>query len=196
MQTEKAGNYILERMSRELPDYLLYHNVEHVKDVHNAASMLAWHEGISDYETQLLLTAAWYHDAGYINGVKNHEEESCRIAKATLPDFGYNENEIDLICGMIMATRIPQSPFTPLEKILADADLDYLGRDDFQLIGERLYQELLKIGAITSIMEWNQMQVSFLESHRYFTNAAISLRNDKKQQHLQQLKKSQQETAK
>ena len=46
------------------------------------------------------------------------------------------------ICGMIMATKIPQSPKNYLEQILCDADLDYLGRDDFYDIGGTLFKEL------------------------------------------------------
>ena len=29
------------------------------------------------------------------------------------------------------ATKIPQTPLTKLEEIICDADLDYLGREDF-----------------------------------------------------------------
>lgn len=54
-----------------------------------------------------------------------HEFEGCLIARTALPGFGYTGEDI-MICGMIMATKIPQSPTNILEEIICDADLDYL----------------------------------------------------------------------
>ena len=92
--------------------------------------------------------------------------------------------EIEKICGMIMATRIPQSPKTHLEQILADADLDYLGRDDFYTIGDKMYKEL----GLGHRDEWNEMQLKFLERHTYFTQTALALRDAKKKKHLDQIR--------
>lgn len=178
----------MNKLSHELPGYLYYHSAEHVQDVYEAAEMLAKHEGISVYETKLLLTAARYHDAGFLKGSQDHEEESCRIAQANLPGYGYHEEEISRICGMIMATKLPQTPKNHLEEILADADLDYLGRDDFFTIGNKLFQELSGFGVISTEEDWNKLQVRFLESHHYFTPTAIQLRQEKKQAHLALIK--------
>ncbi len=184
MQFESAGKFILNKLSKELPKHLSYHSVEHIQDVFDAVAHIGKAEKISDYELKLVLTAAWFHDSGFLKGAKDHEEESCRIAKENLPNFGYQPEEIDRICGMIMATKIPQSPQNHLEEILADADLDYLGRDDFFSIGNKLFTELSTFGVLDTEEEWNKLQVSFLESHHYFTTTAIQLRQNKKQEHL------------
>ena len=195
MQFELAGKFILEKLKNELPACLSYHSVYHVKDVYAAAAHLAGKEGLTPYETQLLLTAAWYHDSGFIKGAKDHEEESCRIAREALPGFGYNDAEITLICGMIMATKIPQSPHNHLEEILADADLDYLGRIDFYIISDKLFVELKASGVLTFEEEWNLSQIQFLENHRYFTKTANASRNERKANNLATLKmKVKQET--
>ncbi|MCY1378022.1 hypothetical protein D3C87_1448270 [compost metagenome] len=89
---------------------------------------------------------------------------------------------------MIMATRIPQMPQNLLEEILADADLDYLGRDDFFTIGDRLYEELSVFGMVSNEWDWNVLQVKFLEAHHYFTDTAIRLRKQKKEENLQKIK--------
>jgi hypothetical protein len=89
---------------------------------------------------------------------------------------------------MIMATRIPQTPHNLLEEILADADLDYLGRDDFFIIGNRLYDELAMYGIVNDRYDWNRLQVRFLENHHYFTQTAIRMRKAKKEEHLQLIK--------
>ena len=47
-----------------------------------------------------------------------------------------------------MATEIPQNPKTHLEMIMCDADLDYLGRYDFETISNNLYTEFLDFGFV------------------------------------------------
>jgi uncharacterized protein len=188
MQFEEAGKFILNKLAHELSPNLTYHNVTHTEDVYSAAEVIAKAEGINDAGIKLLLTAAWYHDSGYLKGTLGHEEESCRIAKDILPNYGYTANEIDLICGMIRATKIPQSPKTPLESILVDADLDYLGRDDFFVTGKRLYNELILAGGIADPYEWNKLQLKFMENHHYFTKTAINLRQAKKTANMEQIK--------
>lgn len=88
---------------------------------------------------------------------------------------------------MIMATRLPHSPSSKLEKVLCDADLDYLGRDDFYEVGGRLFQEMKKHGIVETEREWNLVQKTFLESHRYHTAFSQSHREPKKQERLQEI---------
>ncbi len=88
---------------------------------------------------------------------------------------------------MILATRIPQSPVTRLDKILCDADLDYLGREDFYEIGGRLLEELKAQGVVETEREWNLVQKTFLESHRYHTRFSKENREGKKQTHIQEI---------
>lgn len=188
MQFQKAKNFILSKLKRELPQHLSYHSVEHVNDVYSAAQILAKHENISGEDLKLLLTAVLFHDSGFLIGPKNHEERSCEIARLHLPQFGYAENQLEKICGMIMATKLPQSPHNLLEEIICDADLDYLGRDDFFEIAGKLYAEFELYGIISNPIDWDKLQIKFLESHRYFTRPAIQLRQNKKDHHLKKIK--------
>ncbi|MBS1532511.1 MAG: YitT family protein [Bacteroidetes bacterium] len=184
MQVEQAGEFILNKIEKELPETFYYHNIDHTRDVYAAAKMIGEAENITDDEMQLLLTAACYHDSGYLVSIHEHEKESCKIAREHLPSFWFSQPDIDKICGMIMATRIPQSPRNHLEQILADADLDYLGRDDFFTIGDKFYREL----GLTDRDEWNRMQVKFLNGHQYFTQTALNLRGPKRRRNLEQVK--------
>lgn len=188
MQFEQARDFIFDELRKGLSGQLTYHSIAHVQDVYQAAEYLGKQEGLTGYELKLLLTAASYHDAGFLKEARDHEEESCRIAGGVLPGYGYSAEDIARICGMIRATRIPQSPHNHLEEILADADLDYLGRDDFFSIGEQLFTELKTAGVLNSEEAWNRMQVRFLESHRYFTPTAIRERGPKKQENLAAVK--------
>jgi uncharacterized protein len=188
MQFKQAGEFIIGKLRTELPVYLSYHNVTHTLDVYEAAKRLGEQEGVSEADMALLLTAAWYHDSGYLHASVDHEKVSCEIAAETLPAFGYSAEDIKIICTIIMATRLPQTPADHLGEILADADLDYLGSKDFAEISDRLYNELYQTGKISSRDEWNRLQVSFLESHRYFTESARHERKAKKEYNLQQIK--------
>ena len=89
---------------------------------------------------------------------------------------------------MIMATKIPQSPKNKLEKIICDADLDYLGRDDFEVISNNLYTEFLDFGIVKDHNDWMQKQIGFLEFHLYFTKSSQQLRQPKKMERLTKIK--------
>jgi len=184
MQFEKAEKYILDRLKIELPAHLTYHCYEHTLDVYSAAEKLCDLEKINAYQKKQVLTAALFHDSGFIVGANCHEEESCRIAEQCLPSFGYTNDDLVPIKGMIMATRLPQSPKNHLEEIIADADLDYLGRDDFFRISNLLYQEFRFAGIVRTPEEWNKLQISFFQSHHFFTDTALKLRQGKKMAHL------------
>jgi uncharacterized protein len=188
MDFEGIKLYMSQKMENGFPAHLHYHNPTHIWDVYQAATKLAASERISSYETKLLLTAVLFHDAGFMEGAISHEEKSCNMARQDLPQFGFQPTETEIICQLIMATRIPQNPQNHLEEIICDADLDYLGRQDFWEIGNKLYEELKHFGLTSDLKDWNKKQVSFLESHNYFTNSSQKLRNPEKEKHLAELK--------
>ncbi len=184
---EEAEQFITRKLKDELPGSLHYHNFEHIQDVLQAAMAIAGPEKLSIEELHLLRIAALFHDSGFIFSPKHHEEKGCEMANQILPAFGFVKGQIDIVCGMILATRIPQTPQTLLEKILCDADLDYLGREDFYQVGERLGREMRDSGLIETDREWNLIQKTFLESHRYHTRYAQSHREELKKRHLQEI---------
>src|SRR6187401_1102212 len=179
---------ILSRLKNELDPRLGYHNLSHTLDVVEQAEVIAKQEKVNDkHELLLLKTAAVYHDSGFLEVYKNHEEKSCEIATESLKNI-FSEEDIKKICGMIMATKIPQTPHTLLEQIICDADLDYLGRNDFQPISRSLHKEFLTFKIIPEDIIWDHIQIKFFESHHYFTGTSISKRNGKKLKHLNILK--------
>ena len=188
MQFQQAKDFIVKKLSDELPPKLSYHSIVHINDVYSACERLAGEEGVTGESLLLLLTAALYHDSGFLVQSKGHEILSCDIARQHLPGFQYNVEEVAAICAMIMATKLPQTPKNKLEEILCDADLDYLGRDDFYQVGNRLYNEFCTEGIVSGEKEWNRVQLEFLQAHHYFTDTAIKLRKPKKDDHLRQIR--------
>lgn len=83
-----------------------------------------------------------------------------------------------------MATSIPHRPESLIEKIICDADLDYLGREDFEERAERLFRELQYLQVVKDRHSWNLIQEKFLLQYQYFTETAISARHTAKQNHL------------
>ncbi len=189
MEFEKVRTYILEKQEKELPPILYYHCYNHVVDVYQAAEELATLEGINGEDLVLLRTAVLFHDSGFTIQLNNHEIVGCGIVRKELPRFNYSQEQIDRICGMIMATKIPQTPHNLLEQIICDADLDYLGRTDFWSIGNRLFLELKALEILKTDIEWNRLQKSFLNSHQYFTKSARQLRGEMKLAHINEINK-------
>ena len=184
MQHLPECQLILNKLKNELPANLFYHSIDHTLDVYHCAESIAKEERISDSDLKLLLIAAIYHDAGYLEQNHNHEQISCEIARKYLPQFNYSQKDIDLICGIIMATKIPQRPKNHLEEIICDADLNYLGRTDFFDIGENLYREMFAFGYIKNKVEWNRIQLDFMRQHHYFTTTVIKHNYSQKEKNI------------
>lgn len=181
--------HVLDKLEKGLSPALTYHNVGHTIDVLTQAEVIASEEGVVDENELLLLkVSSLYHDVGFMEIYGGHEERSCEIALPDLKKFGFNEEQISRIFGMIRATKVPQKPNNLLEEIICDSDLDYLGRDDFFRIGEGLYKEFIDQKIVSDDRTWNLLQVRFLESHHYFTNTSRRRRQQVKQVHLEAVK--------
>lgn len=175
---DRAKDYALARLAQELDPRLSYHSLAHTHDdVWPAAARLATLAGVGREEKLLLETAALYHDIGFVESRFEHESISARIAAAVLPRFGFGQRQILIITGMILATKLPQSPKTELEALLCDADLDSLGRADYFILSERLRHELSAYGQPVPAVEWCMNQLEFLQNHRYLTTTAARLRD-------------------
>jgi predicted metal-dependent HD superfamily phosphohydrolase len=188
MDYQAAKTFIVEKLRQELSEALTYHGLHHTLDVLQTVEELCYLENIEPYETILVKTAALFHDAGFMVSAQDHEQYSCKIASHYLPDFGYSPEEIRRINEMIMATRIPQSPQDKLGQLLCDADLDYLGRDDFYRIGDSLYQELKTRAVVQETSAWMDIQIDFLEQHSFFTETNKRRRAPKKADFLKELR--------
>ncbi|MEO8721123.1 MAG: YitT family protein [Ginsengibacter sp.] len=172
MDFESVYSFLIEKLEKELPSYLHYHNAGHTKDVLAAAEQLALSENVSDNDLTIIKTAALFHDSGFLETYTDHEEISCKMARKWLPQFGYSTEEIDKICELILSTKMPQVPETGLAEILCDADLYYMGTDKYFLNSDKLYKELHEAGFVKNRDEWQIEELKFVEEHQYFTNSA------------------------
>ena len=180
-------NIIINQLEENLPAHLTYHSAAHTVSVVEATEKLAETEHIDEEETLLLKTAALFHDTGFLRTYKNHEEASCSIARENLPGYGFSDEQVDVVCRIIMATKLPYHPVGKLQQIICDADLDYLGRSDFFRIGDGLRREFLHYQIISSNEEWEKLQIKFLSNHHYHTESCKKSRETKKQHNIVQL---------
>ncbi len=184
----KAERHIMKILAEQLSPKLHYHSIAHTADVVKSVERIALLEGVTDEGLFLLKSAATYHDAGFIEAYDNNEPIGARLAEEILPNYGYSKEHIEIIKELIYVTTIPHKPKNHLEEIICDADLDYLGREDFHEIADKLRVELRENGKINSDRKWDEIQVSFLTNHRYFTQTAIHTRNEGKAKHLEEIK--------
>jgi adenylate cyclase len=178
---------ILDKLERELPSYLFYHNVKHTVDVVTEVELIGWAEGCSDEEILLLKTAGLFHDVGHTVAYDNHEYHGTIIAREILPKYNYSPEQIEKICEIIMSTKLPPKPTNLLEEIICDSDLDYLGRSDFIPVSNTLFEELKAQNKMGSLNDWNKIQVKFISGHQYFTKTARSLREVNKQLQIERI---------
>lgn len=189
MDYQSAKIYVIDRLKNELPDNLHYHGLHHTYDVISTTEMYAYSEGIEGDDFIMLKTGALYHDIGFIVQYKGHEEVGAQIAEKTLKGFEYTDEQIKIIADMIRATNLNIEPKNILEQILCDADLDYLGRDDFPIRSQTLKIEFYEQGFITDEKSWETIQYGFITKHKYYTNTAKKIREPRKQKYLKDLKK-------
>ena len=194
MDYEKLYSFVISKLEVEIDQNISYHNVHHTQKVIENASYIAHKENIADDEVILLKTAALLHDVGFLESHLNHEELGCAFAKKNLVNFNYSNQEINRICEMIMATKIPQTPKNNLSEILCDADLFYLGDDQYEFYADKLFLEFQKNKILSTKEDWNKRQIEFLNTHTFFTKTAKENLEAKKQKNKIQLENNWQHT--
>ena len=191
MQSKQSMEvFVISFLQTYLPPFYYYHNYEHSLYVMEKAVEIGQQENCSAAEIELLRAAALWHDAGYIKTYADHEEAGCVLARQYLPEYGFTAEDVNKICGMIMATKIPQSPKNKLEEIIADADLEYLGTEDAGAKADLFFKELHQLNPSLTKAEWNKTQVSFLQEHKYFTTFCKKNREPVKNDYLTRLQNS------
>ncbi len=188
MQYNNLYTYIVNRLIVELPLHLHYHNLNHIIEVVQCVEELGNSEGCSEEEIHLLKTAALMHDFGFVQQKEDHEEVSCSFVRDILPGFGYSLDEIEEICRMIISTKLPQNPTNKLSQLLCDADLFYVGTDQYKTRAELLYKENVALGIPLDEKSWGLKQIDFLTNHTFYTLTAKKKYEAKKQEALQKLR--------
>jgi predicted metal-dependent HD superfamily phosphohydrolase len=179
---------VLQRLKDGLNKHYYYHDVRHTLDVIEQSQTIGKLEGVSLRELEILKIAALFHDTGFLKVRTGHEQASVDFFQAIGGLSSLTYEDCDVITGCIIATHMPQNPKNQLERILCDADVDYLGREDFGLIAENLFLEMSACGEMSDRITWDNLQVKFLEAHSFHTVSNQERRNAKKEENLKEVR--------
>ena len=187
---EQAHQWVEQHFTEKVDEHYVYHNFQHTLDVVKAAREISKSYDLTEREMELLLTAAYFHDAGYDQGSQGHEDRGSEYARSFLLEQGIEESDVQMVELIIAATKRGTETTHLLQKILRDADVGHLGSDQYWDRCSRVRQELLLTQQdFMSEDEWVDFELSFIQNHRYQTDAAFTLFNDKKQSNIKRLKK-------
>ncbi|HSP88875.1 MAG TPA: Pycsar system effector family protein [Ignavibacteriaceae bacterium] len=167
--TEYVSNIILQK----LPKGMVYHNLDHTKEVVETTEEIGRSSGISNSELEILLLAAWFHDTGITEVYNNHEEKSAEIAKEFLLRNNYPLEKSEKVYNLILVTKMPQSPKNLLEQIICDADISHIGRKGFNTRSQllRAEWEILQNNKISDI-DWLKNNIEFVAGNKFYTKYA------------------------
>lgn len=160
---------VYKDLSNKLDSKYHYHNLHHTKRVINSAKEIGNHYNLSRDDWRDLLTACLLHDYGFIKSHIDHEEIGAQISKEILPGYYFSDDHIESISSLILITKVAEKPSNLLESIIRDADLEYIGSDDFQKISEYLKKEWLECGVVDNENQFYKIQYEFLLSHNFYT---------------------------
>lgn len=169
----KVKSYSTNTLSDKLPDCVIYHSIQHTEDVVESALEIAEEQRFSDEDKEIIEIAAWFHDLGYTTSMERHEEDGAEMARDFLKERNYPEDRIEKVAGCILATKMPQNPKNPLEKVLCDADMMHLAKGDYFKKADMLHREIqVTKSCVISDLEWLKLNSEFLSKHRFFTEYA------------------------
>ncbi len=188
----KTEDFVTNLLVNELDSNYLYHNLRHTQRVVKSTKELLDAHNLEKKENELITLAAWLHDVGYTKGTVNHEANSCEIAKEFLNKEGYEENRIEEVSALIMATKREHEPKNLKEEILRDADSSHFGQTSYADTSEMLRQELSLLGiADFSAKDWRSSNIKMFQTeHRFYTDYAKKNWQEGKDQNLKRLVKN------
>lgn len=177
----RAGSYVVRLLREQLPADRVFHNVHHTINVVQGVVDIGREENVSPGEQEVLMLAAWFHDAGHVCAYAGHEEESIRLATDWLRSQHYPEAKIAEVERCIRATTMPQQPNDKLERIICDADLYHLSFPTYDHYQELLREEWkLLLGIEMTDDEWRASNDNFLRRHHYWTDYGRNLLEGRK----------------
>lgn len=186
----KAQSFAEAYLDSQLPKCNVFHSITHTREVVAAALQIGTHSGLTAEELEMIQIAAWFHDLGYCQKTKGHEEVSAGLAEEFLKEHNYPPERIKTVLGCIRATRIPHNPYNLLEEILCDADLSHLAGDQYFEKADLLRREIeSQTGEQFSDRKWMKVNRTFLEAHQYFTDYAKTHFQEGKEENLREVRK-------
>ena len=189
VEVEKYASSLLRN---ELPHTFVYHNLGHTLRVIKSLKELIESEKTEVKDSENLLIAGWFHDVGYIKGCENHEENSAKIAAEFLENQNLDNERINNIKNLILATKMGYEPDNLLERIICDADNSHFGKKSYAEISGLLREEWEQQDTKSfSDSKWTEENITFfIKHHRFYTDYALTNWQQTKDKNLSSLYKT------
>lgn len=189
----EVEKYVFSLLSEKLHSNYLYHNLAHTQRVVEKTREISANLEVAEIDVENLEIAAWFHDVGFIESGDNHEEKSVKIAVDFLKSYKFTEDRLEIITGLILATKMNSVPKTNLEKILRDSDAAHLASKNFFNYNSLLRKEWeFVLGKKYTNKEWIALNLSFFtQKHRYYTDFALKNWSKAKEKNLSKILKNQ-----
>jgi len=166
-----------------------YHSYNHAIEVMERAVYLWEKEWLSNEDLEILALAWLFHDTWFVIQYDNNEPIWAKIAANYLKSLLYPTKKIEIIRRLILATDPDyKTPTDIYEKIIKDADMDNLWRDDFLDKANSLKKEIELVKQIKiKDPDWNHGLVDLLKEHQYKAFTQKIERDRKKNENLQRM---------
>jgi len=185
---KKAEERVTALYETSLPSWARYHTLNHTREVVASCGEIGAGMNLTPEEMETVVLAAWFHDAGYVDGSQDHEERSAGAAKPFLQSEGLDERRIGEVIGCILATKLPQRPTTLLQQVMCDSDIAYIGGDAFRAHSDALRMEWeLQAGIPFTEERWLKKNIEFVKRFRFHTSFAQARFGKKREENLDEL---------
>jgi predicted metal-dependent HD superfamily phosphohydrolase len=188
---KQAKAYVEKLFDEQLPRQLVYHSFKHTNTVAKEAAALGQAAKLAAPDQEALVLAAFFHDTGYLDRYDGHEYRSMELAEQWLTQQGYPAERIALVKDIIKATHRDEKRDTELQKLMVDADMSNLGREDCMADAELLRTEWEATqGRVYSNTEWAEFQLDFLQQHKYLTEVGKDRYKDQLKDNIKDQRKA------
>lgn len=187
---KEVENFTIKYYEENVSSLLFYHSIEHSRLVASVSSTIADAEGLDQRNKEIVVVAAWLHDIGHAVSLKDHETESCKIARRILMEKGKDETFISEVEKCICSTRMGARKNTLNEKILGDADHSHTGMENFMEISNLLRKEMCNFveRKCSKLNYWKQT-LQFINEVSFLTNYAKENFEPIKEQNIKKVEK-------
>lgn len=178
----ESENYISEFLAEKLPENIFYHNFNHALLVKKYAEVIGNNSKLNDKEMNILRISALFHDVGHVYSHENHVEEGVKIASDFMLKHHVDEESINQVSNIILATKIPQNPHDKIAEVLCDADLMYIASENCYEQFELMYEETkMKQEEFSNRTIFELDSIRFFSEHSYFTEYGKTVLQPKKE---------------
>lgn len=187
---KKVANYVTDIFNEYPNPNLVFHNIDHTRNVVGRAQEIAAHYQLSEQDMLILHIAAWFHDTGHLfSELHQHEDKSIALMKEFMEKQTDDKELIERTEACILATRMPHEPKNLLQEIMCDADTYHFGTDEFKKTNKAIKKEYNLRNYHTITYDWEKNTLELLENHKYFTSYCQNLLQKGKEKNIERARK-------